>query len=76
MRLDYSKYGHGGVAVESRINNGLWLPLDHYTQKTIYDERPLTIPGTPESRDYRMRWWDKDQAHGEWSAVQTVLVGS
>ena len=76
VRLDFSKYGHGGIAIESRINNGLWLPLDHFTQKTVYDERPLAIPGTPESRDYRMRWWDKDQANGEWSAVQTVLVGS
>ena len=76
VRLDYTKHGHGGVAVESRINNGLWLPLDHYTQKPIYDERPLAIPGTPESRDYRMKWWDKDQANGDWSAVQTVLVGS
>lgn len=40
------------------------------------DDRALVADGTPESRDYRLRWWDKDEAHGDWSLVQTVLVGA
>ena len=75
VRIDYTKYGHQGVAIESRSNLGEWGLLGHFTQKPVYDDRPLAVPGTPESRDYRMRWWDKDEANGEWSAVQTVLVG-
>ena len=75
LRIDYTKYGHQGIAIESRSNGGDWGLLGHYTQKPVYDDRPLAGPGTPESRDYRMRWWDKDEANGEWSAVQTVLVG-
>ncbi len=75
VRIDYTKYGHQGVAIETRSNGGEWGLLGHYTQKPVYDDRPLAVPGTPESRDYRMRWWDKDEANGEWSAVQTVLVG-
>ncbi|WP_295446709.1 hypothetical protein [uncultured Thiodictyon sp.] len=74
--IDYPKHGHGGVVVDSRINQGDWLPLGHFTQKTIHDDRALVVAGTPESRDYRLRWWDKDEAHGEWSLVQTVLVGA
>jgi hypothetical protein len=29
----------------------------------------------PNLRCYRLRWWDKDESNGEYSAVQTVLVG-
>jgi hypothetical protein len=75
VRLDYTKYGHDGINVESRVNGGPWLLLGSYTQKPAYDDRPPATPGTPETRDYRLRWWDKDEANGEYSAVQTVLVG-
>ncbi|MCX7111368.1 MAG: hypothetical protein NTX45_14820 [Proteobacteria bacterium] len=75
VRIDYTKYGHQGVAIESRSNGGAWESLAIVTQKPTYDDRPLAVPGIPESHDYRMRWWDKDEANGEWSAVQTVLVG-
>jgi hypothetical protein len=53
--LSYTQYGHQGVAIESRSNGGEWGLLGHYTQKPVYDDRPLAVPGTPESRDYRMR---------------------
>jgi hypothetical protein len=76
VHIDYTKFGHGAVLVESRINAGPWLPLGHFTQKPIRDRRPLASPGVPETRDYRLRWWDKDQAHGDWSIVYTVLVGA
>ncbi|WP_295440615.1 hypothetical protein [uncultured Thiodictyon sp.] len=76
VHIDYTKFGHGGVLVDCRINAGPWLPLGHFTQKTICDSRPLAIPGVPETRDYRLRWCHKDQAHGDWSIVQTALVGA
>lgn len=76
VRLDYTKYGHDGVAIDSRVAGGAWQFLASATQKPTYDERPLATPQVPEIRDYRLRWWDKDQANGEWSAVQTVLVGA
>ncbi len=41
------KYGHQGVAIETRINGGEWGLLGHYTQKPVYDDRPLAVPGTP-----------------------------
>ncbi len=75
VRIDYTKYGHQGIAIESRSNGGPRESLAIVTQKPTYDYRPLAAPGTPENRNYRMRWWDKDEANGERSAVQTVLVG-
>ncbi|WP_295441864.1 hypothetical protein [uncultured Thiodictyon sp.] len=75
VRIDYPKHGHGGVAVECRINAGPWLLLGHFTRGTIYDKRPVAVSGTPEVREYRLCWWDKDEQSGEWSVVLTVLVG-
>jgi hypothetical protein len=75
IRIDYTKFHHTGIDLEARINAGIWEHVGHYTQKTIYDERPEAVAGTPESREYRMRWWDKDEAHGDWSQTQTVFFG-
>ena len=65
-----------GIFIESRINNGDWVFLAIDTIKPYYDERPLTPGNTHETREYRMRWWDKSIAHGEWSAIEHVVLGS
>jgi hypothetical protein len=75
VRIDFNKYGHDGVWIECRINNGDWVFVAIDTVKPYYDERPLATGNTHETRDYRMRWWDKSVAHGEWSAVQQVVIG-
>ena len=38
------------------------------------DERPLLVPGTPEVREYRMRFWDKGTPNGDWTDVVKVTV--
>ena len=43
--------------------------------KTYLDLRPLLDPLLPEIREYRLRYWDKGDANGEYSAVQRVNVG-
>ncbi|MFM8330951.1 MAG: hypothetical protein ACKN9T_04630 [Candidatus Methylumidiphilus sp.] len=70
-----NKYAHSGISVENRSNGGAWEFLGNYTQKPSYDDRPVAILDTPETRDYRIRWRDKDKANGEFSAVQSVVVG-
>ncbi|WP_295457067.1 hypothetical protein [uncultured Thiodictyon sp.] len=70
-----TKRRHNGIVVESRINGGAWELYGHFTRGSVYDDRPLAVPQTPESRDYRLCWWDKDEPHGDWSAIVTVLVG-
>ena len=76
VRIDFKKYGHDGIWIESRINGGDWAFLAIDTIKPYYDERPLAPGNSHETREYRLRWWDKSIAHGEWSAVQQVVVGA
>jgi hypothetical protein len=76
VRIDFKKYGHDSIWIESRINGGDWAFLAIDTIKPYYDERPLAPGNTHETREYRLRWWDKSIAHGEWSAVQQVVLGA
>ncbi len=45
-------------------------PID--TVKPYSDDRPLLVPGTAETREYRLRWWD----NGDWNPVQKLTVGA
>ncbi len=76
VRLNFNKYGHDGVWIEVRINHGEWAFLAIDTVKPYFDESALQAAGTPETREYRMRWWDKSEPHGEYSTVQQVTVGA
>jgi len=75
VAISFNKYGHDGVWIESRINGGEWVFLAIDTLKPYYDERPLAEGSSHETREYRLRWWDKSIAHGEWSNIQSVLLG-
>jgi hypothetical protein len=75
VRIDFKKHGHDGVWIETRTNGGGWAFLAIDTVKPYLDERPLAAGNTHETREYRMRWWDKSQAHGEWSAVHRAVLG-
>lgn len=39
------------------------------------DERPLAPGNTHETREYRLRWWDKSVAYGEWTGIQRAVLG-
>ena len=73
VAINFNKYGHDGVLIEVRINGGEWTFLAIDTLKPYYDESPLAEGNTHETREYRLRWWDKSVAHGEWSNIQSVL---
>ena len=75
MRLDFTKFNHQGVHIGSRRNNGAWELLGIDTEKPYVDDRPLLAANTPEIREYRLRFWDKGQANGDWSPVQRATVG-
>ena len=75
VAINFNKYGHDGVLIEVRINGGEWTFLAIDTLKPYYDESPLAEGNTHETREYRLRWWDKSVAHGEWSTVLSVLLG-
>jgi hypothetical protein len=75
VSISFTKYGHDGVWIESRINNGEWLALGADNSKPHYDTRPLIDPALPEVREYRLRWWDKGEPNGEFSPIQKIVVG-
>ena len=76
VRLLFKKFGHLGVTIESRRGTGPWEFLAIDTESPQLDERPLMVAGQPETREYRMRWYDKDGPNGDWSPVQKVTVGA
>jgi hypothetical protein len=40
------------------------------------DNQPLLVANTPETREYRMSFWDAGEANGDWTAVTKVMVGA
>ena len=74
VKLVFFKYTHGGVWIECRRNGGAWEFLGIDTESPYMDERALLAPGTPELREYRMRFWDKGTPNGDWTAVEKVTV--
>ena len=74
VRIDFTKFGHKGVYLESRRGTGAWEFLGIDTTKPYLDERPLLAAPAAESREYRLRWWD-DEPNGDWSPIQKVTVG-
>ncbi|MCG3148844.1 MAG: hypothetical protein PCFJNLEI_02293 [Verrucomicrobiae bacterium] len=73
--LTFKKNGHMGVTIEWRFPNGQWQFLAVDTESPYLDDRPLQVAGTPEVREYRMRYWDKGFPNGDWSDVDSITVG-
>lgn len=63
-----------GMWIESRRGTGDWEFLAIDTESPYLDERPLLNPAQPETREYRLRFWDNGQPNGEWSDVAKVTV--
>jgi hypothetical protein len=74
VKLTFYKYNHMGVYIESRRGTGAWEFQAIDTENPYMDERPLFVAGTPEVREYRMRFWDKGTPNGDWTDVVKVTV--
>ena len=74
VKLTFYKYTHMGVHIESKRGTGGWEFLAVDTESPYLDERPLLAAGQPEVREYRMRFWDKGTANGDWTDVAKVTV--
>ena len=74
VQLTFFKYGHEAVYVESRRAGGAAEQLCLGVVSPCADERPLLVPGQPEVREYRMRYWDKGDANGEWTDWRQTAV--
>ncbi len=72
VRIDFNKYGHKGIWIESRRGEEEWAFLAIDTIKPYLDERALAVGNTHETREYRIRWWDKSLPQGDWSSIQKI----
>ena len=76
VRIRFSKRGRQAVVIESRLVDGEWIQLGTYHNGTMYDDdRPLRVPGQPELREYRLRFFEDGHPTGEWTTVARVTVG-
>ena len=74
--IRYSRHGRPGVFIQCKVGDGDW-DWDEGTvaMRSVYeDTRPLRVPGQPELRHYRLRYWDA-KPFGDWTDVVTVTVG-
>lgn len=74
VKITFKKYGHQGVWIECQRGTGAWEFVAVDSESPYLDERPLLVPGTPEVRKYRLRYWDKGTPNGDWSDVASITV--
>ena len=73
--MTWSKQGWTGVKVQGRKQGeSTWQDLGQDLYSPFIDTRPLTTPGTPEIREYRMCHLDGDEPLLNWSPVIVVNV--
>lgn len=77
VNVYFKKLGHYGLLLESRVlPDGEWGFVNICTDSPYLDERPLRVPGQPEMREYRARFWDRGEANGDWSDIPRIVVGT
>jgi len=74
VTIGWNKDGWTGVKVQGRTPGGAWGELGTDLFSPWVDTRPLTVPGTPETREYRMFYLDGDNVQPTPSTVLVVTV--
>ena len=72
--IRYSRHGQSAVFIQCQVGDGDW-DAGTISGRSVYeDTRPLLVPGQPELRRYRLRYW-QGEPFGDWTDVVTVTVG-
>jgi len=75
VRLDWVKGRHSGVLIQSKRNDDKdWVTLGTDNYSPYVDGRDLVTAGASETRQYRMRYLDKDDEVGEWSDIVSAVA--
>lgn len=74
VRLNFRKYGRQGVVIYSRRGGGAWEQLAVDLNTPFLDERPLLVATQPEVREYRLQYFERDQATGDFTETQSATL--
>ncbi len=74
VKIRHVRYGHYAVAVYSKRGTGDFELLGISAEAVFMDERPLLVPGQPEIRQYKERFWDAGTENGDWSDIGSITV--
>lgn len=72
--LRVRRWGREAVCAQSRRGDGDWEDLGLCFRNLLEDARPLLVPGQPEVREYRFRWWENGRPAGDWTEVGKITV--
>jgi hypothetical protein len=74
VEVNFNKRGQQAVAVFSRLSGTEdWQLLDKPTASPYLDIRPLSVPGKPELREYKVRCWGDNAYIGQDCDIATVV---
>jgi len=74
VKVSFKKYGRQGVVIYSRRGGGAWEMLAIDLNSPYLDERPLLAAGVPETREYRLQFYDDAAPEGGYTEVTSVTV--
>ena len=74
MKVMFKKFGRQGVVIYSKRGGGGWELLAIDLSSPYLDERPLLVAGTPETREYRLQYYDDAAPEGGFTDVSAVTV--
>ncbi len=74
VKVRHKKFGHYAVAVYCKRGGGGWELLGISKDSPYMDERPLLVPGQPEVREYKLRFWGAGTESGDWTDVASITV--
>ncbi len=76
VRIKFTKKGFSGVHIYTRLKGSqTWVFLSRDTNSPYDDHRPLSSPGTPETREYMAIGLDGDDEIGQQSDIVSVVFG-
>ncbi len=74
VRVIFRKYGRPGVAIYCRRGGGAWELLAIDLASPYLDARPLLVATTPETREYRLQYYEAEAPVGDFTAIAGVTV--
>jgi hypothetical protein len=74
VKIIFRKYGRPGVAIYCRRGGGAWELLAIDLASPYLDARPLLAPGVPETREYRLQYYEAEAPVGDFTAIASVSV--